>query len=189
MQSDVRRHRRAEIFLMEGPREEDSQAEFVRLLSQHSSQLFGFVLVLTGNRSDAEDIFQNTSVVLWEKFGSFEPGTSFLAWARRIAYLQTLSVRRKSARMKTLSDEAWNVISSEALAISDEVADRQWALEHCLEKLVASDRKLLEQKYFSHLSVAEIASVHSKGSSSIYRALSRIHCQLSQCVRQALTRR
>jgi hypothetical protein len=55
----------------------DSQSEFVRLFSQHASQLFGFVLVLTGNRSDAEDIVQNASVVLWEKFDAYQPGTSF----------------------------------------------------------------------------------------------------------------
>lgn len=168
---------------------EDSQAEFVRLFSKNASQLFGFVLLLTGNRSDAEDIVQNTSVVLWEKFGSYEHGTSFLAWARRIAYLQTLSARRKSSRTKTLSDNAWNILAADALAISDEVADRQSALGECLGKLVAADRKLLEQKYFAQLSVTEIATAQSRGSSSVYRALSRIHDQLSQCIQRALAGR
>jgi RNA polymerase sigma-70 factor (ECF subfamily) len=168
---------------------EDSQAEFVRLLSQNASQLYGFVLVLTGNRSDTEDIIQDTSVVLWKKFGTYQSGTNFLAWARRIAYLQTLSARRKSSRMKTLSDDAWKILASDALAISDEVVDRQSALDECLQKLVAADRKLLEQKYFSQLSVAEIATVQSRANSSIYRALSRIHYQLSQCVQQTLARR
>ena len=164
----------------------DSQSEFVRLFSQHASQLFGFVLVLTGNRSDAEDIVQNASVVLWEKFDAYQPGTSFLAWARKIAYLETLAARRKSARMRILSDDAWAALASDALATSDDVSERQAALGECLEKLVAADRKLLEQKYFSQLSVAEIAALQSRGDSSIYRALGRIHQQLLRCVNRAL---
>ena len=164
----------------------DSQSEFVRLFSQHASQLFGFVLVLTGNRSDAEDIVQNASVVLWEKFDAYQPGTSFLAWARKIAYLETLAARRKSTRMRILSDEAWEALASDALATSDDVSERQAALGECLEKLVAADRKLLEQKYFSQLSVAEIAALQSRGDSSIYRALSRIHQQLLRCVNRTL---
>lgn len=167
----------------------DSQAEFVRLFSQNASQLFGFVLVLTANRSDAEDIVQNTSVVLWEKFDTYQPGTSFISWARRIAYLETLAARRKLSRMKTLSDDAWDVLAKDALAVSDDVTDRQAALGECLDKLVESDRKLLEQKYFSQLSVAEIATAQSRGDSSIYRALSRIHQQLLQCVQRALAPR
>ena len=167
----------------------DSQAKFVRLFSQNASQLFGFVLALTANRSDAEDIVQNTSVVLWEKFDTYQPGTSFIAWARRIAYLETLALRRKLSRMKTLSDEAWNVLANDALLISDDVTDRQAALGECLDRLVDSDRKLLEQKYFSQLSVAQIATAQSRGDSSIYRALSRIHLQLLQCVQRAIAPR
>jgi RNA polymerase sigma-70 factor (ECF subfamily) len=167
----------------------ESQAEFVRLFSQYSSQLYGFILVLTGNRADADDVFQSSSVVLWEKFDTYRPGSSFLAWARRIGYLETLAARRKTARMLTLSDDAWQVLAEDALAVVDDVQDRQWALGECMEKLMASDRRLLEQKYFSQLSVAEIAATSRKGGSSVYRALSRVHHQLLQCVERALSAR
>lgn len=166
-----------------------SQTEFVRLFSQHASQLYGFVLVLTGNRADADDIFQNASVILWEKFSTYRPGTSFLAWARRIAYLETLAARRKSSRMQTLSEDAWQILAEDALAVTDDAPDRQWALGECMEKLVPTDRRLLEQKYFSQLSVAEIAATSCKGGSSVYRALSRIHHQLLQCVERKLSTR
>jgi len=166
-----------------------SQTEFVRLFSQHASQLYGFVLVLTGNRADADDVFQNASVILWEKFSSYRAGSSFLAWARRIAYLETLAARRKSSRMQTLSEDAWQILAEDALAVTDDAPERQWALGECMEKLVASDRRLLEQKYFSQLSVAEIAASSAKGGSSVYRALSRIHHQLLQCVERKLSTR
>jgi RNA polymerase sigma-70 factor len=165
----------------------DRQAEFVRLLTQHSSRIFGFVLALCVNRSDAEDVFQNTSVVLWEKFETYQLGTNFLAWACRIAYFEALYDRRKTRRVRTLSDQAWQALATDALAISEEKEDRQEALAACLDKLSANDRGLLEQKYFSQRSVAEIAAATSRSVHSVYRALSRIHDSLMRCVRRAMS--
>jgi RNA polymerase sigma-70 factor len=164
----------------------DRQAEFVRLLTQHSSRIFGFVLALCVNRSDAEDVFQNTSVVLWEKFDTYEPGTNFLAWACRIAYFEALYDRRKTSRVRTLSDGAWQALAGDALATTDEKLDRQEALAGCLEKLSPADRDLLEQKYFRQRSVAEIAESCSRSIHSIYRALSRVHDWLLECIRRSL---
>ena len=38
---------------------------------------------------DAEDILQACRLTLWKQFETFEPGTNFLAWARKIALNQT----------------------------------------------------------------------------------------------------
>jgi RNA polymerase sigma-70 factor len=165
----------------------DRHAEFVRLLTGHSSRIFGFVLALCGNRSDAEDIFQNTSVVLWEKFEAYEPDSNFLAWACRIAYFEVLYDRRKSSRVRTLSDAAWQALSADALATVERHDDYRESLAGCLEKLPSGDRELLEQKYFSQRSVAEIADGASKSIHSVYRALSRIHDVLLQCMRRSLS--
>ena len=163
----------------------DRQAEFVRLLTQHSSRLFGFVLSLCVNRSDADDVFQNTSVVLWEKFDTYERGTNFLAWACRIAYFEALYDRRKTSRVKTLSDAAWQALAADALTVVDERREDHEALAECLARLKPADRELLQQKYFSQQSVAEIAAECSKSVHSIYRALSRIHDALMQCMRRS----
>ena len=163
----------------------DRQAEFVRLLTQHSSRLFGFVLALCVNRSDADDIFQNTSVVLWEKFDTYEPGTNFLAWACRIAYFEALYDRRKTSRVKTLSDAAWQALASDALATTADPQDHQETLAECLAQLKPADRELLRQKYFSQQSVAEIAAGCAKSIHSIYRALSRIHDTLRHCMQRS----
>jgi RNA polymerase sigma-70 factor, ECF subfamily len=165
----------------------DRQAEFVRLLSQHSSRIFGFLLALCVNRTDAEDVFQNTSVVLWEKFDTFERGTNFLAWACRIAYFEALYDRRKSRRVKTLSDAAWEALASDALQRSDAREEHQETLADCLQKLKPADRQLLHEKYFLQRSVADIAAAGAKSVYSIYRSLSRIHDSLLQCMRRAMS--
>src|SRR5690242_1077981 len=49
-------------------------ADFLDLLQRHRSQLFSYILSLVNNLSDSEDLFQQTSLVLWQNFSKFEPG-------------------------------------------------------------------------------------------------------------------
>ena len=163
----------------------DRQSEFVLLLTQHSSQIFGFILAICMNRNDAEDIFQATSVVLWEKFETYRPGTSFRAWACQIAYYEVAHARRKNSRLITLSEGAWGKLAADALSAWERRDDRKENLADCLERLSAADRQLLEQKYFSQRSVPEIASRCSRSVHSIYRGLRRIHDALVECMRRA----
>lgn len=164
----------------------DKQAEFVRLLTRNSSQIYGFILMLSVNRSDAEDVFQETSVVLWEKFDSYQPGTDFRAWACRIAFFKVQSHRRASGRLRILSDDAFEAVAADALAFAEDRDLRGEALAECLEKLAERDRRLLEQKYFVQLSTAQIAEQMSQSTHSIYRSLTRIHGQLLNCMKRSL---
>lgn len=164
----------------------DKQTEFVRLLTRYSSQIYGFILMLSVNRTDAEDVFQETSVVLWQKFDSYESGTDFRAWACRIAFFKVQSHRRTSGRFRTLSDGAFEAIAADALAMV-EVNDLQGeALAECLDKLSDRDRHLLEQKYFEKMTTAQLAEQMSQSTHAIYRSLTRIHSQLLNCMRRSL---
>ena len=46
----------------------DSSAEFARLLREAHRELFGFIFAMLQNRADAEDVYQQTALVLWRKF-------------------------------------------------------------------------------------------------------------------------
>ena len=59
----------------------DRQAEFAQLLATHRDQLFGYLYALAQNFHDTEELFQETTIILWEKFETFERGTNFIAWA------------------------------------------------------------------------------------------------------------
>jgi RNA polymerase sigma-70 factor (ECF subfamily) len=164
----------------------DKQAEFVRLLTRYSSQIYGFILMLSVNRTDAEDVFQETSVVLWEKFDSYQSGTDFRAWACRIAFFKVQSHRRTSGRFRTLSDDAFEAVAADALALVDVNDLRGEALAECLDKLSERDRRILEQKYFGQLTTVQLAEQMSQSTHSIYRALTRIHSQLLNCMQRSL---
>lgn len=159
------------------------QDEFVRYFSRESSRIFGFILALAVNRNDAEDVFQETSVVLWRRFDEFEPGTNFRAWACRIAQLQVMNFRRSFNRCHVLSDDAIQALAQNAMGVMEREDRRESALATCLEKLQPKDRQLIEQRYFLHRSTKEIADRESRSIHSVYRALRRIHESLLRCVR------
>ena len=46
----------------------DRNEVFVELLMLHQQRLYGFIYTLVPNPADAEDLLQQTSLVLWQKF-------------------------------------------------------------------------------------------------------------------------
>jgi RNA polymerase sigma-70 factor (ECF subfamily) len=134
---------------------------------------------------DAEEIFQRTCMVLWQKFSQFD-GESFGAWACRIAHFETLKYRESKARIKTLGDEAIEYLVLAAMPISEEISERRAALTSCLKKLPDTDHDLIRRRYFDGLSVDEIAQLVGRSTHAIYRELGRVHGILSRCIERSL---
>jgi len=55
--------------------------EFVREFTKNAQRLFAYIFTLMGHDSGVDDVFQETSVLAWEKFDDFRPGSNFLAWS------------------------------------------------------------------------------------------------------------
>ena len=162
---------------------------FVRLLTCHSRRIFGFILSQSPRWTDAEDIFQETSVALWKKFDAYQEGLSFFAWACGVARLEVLNHRRKHRQTKDcflLSDEALQVLAQDALAAADDMRWHEEALARCLEVLKARDRLLIERRYFRAESPKQIAEDTAQPVYAVYRALGRVHERLMRCVRRRL---
>lgn len=166
----------------------DPHDEFLRLFSQHAKKIYHFALTITLNHADAEEVFQNTCVVLWRKFASYDPQGSFFSWACKIAHLEMLDLSRQGRRMTNLSEDVLEVLVEEMAVYSVHAAVRQEALEDCVRKLKLADRALVESRYYRHQAPKEIARTTSRSVYSIYRALARIHTQLRECVERTLAR-
>jgi RNA polymerase sigma-70 factor (ECF subfamily) len=166
----------------------DPQDEFLRLFSRYSRRIYEFILTLVMRHADADEIFQDTCLVLWKKFDTYDPQGTFYGWACRIAYLEILQLRRKSQRLHTVSDEALAVLADRALDLADNLNARQHALEDCLQKLRAEDRTLIEQRYRQRRTPKEIAALGTVSVYSVYRTLARIHTSLMNCVQRSLAR-
>jgi RNA polymerase sigma-70 factor len=161
--------------------------EFARLFARHARQIYAFIMTLVFSHHDAEEVFQNTNVVLWDKFAEFRQGTNFFAWASRIAYFEVLNLM-KQRRVALLSEQAMDVLALEAASLSDQPSARMEALSECLSWLTPADRQMIEDRYFYQHPPKQIAAMRSRSLDSIYRALSRIHNLLLDCVEHTLAR-
>src|SRR5262249_53885031 len=122
--------------------------EFVRLLGQHQRRLFLYVLCLVPDWNDAEEVMQETNLVLWREFARFEPGPNFAARACRVAFHQVLAWRKRRQRDRLeFSDAFLGAVAEETAAELDRLEERSAALAGCIEKLPGDQRDLLRRRY------------------------------------------
>jgi RNA polymerase sigma-70 factor (ECF subfamily) len=84
------------------PREKvDDSAAFEDLYRRHAPRVWALCLRLTGDRSRAEDLAQETFVRAWSRLGTYRGGPDgTLAWLRAIAVHVVISDRRARLRRR-----------------------------------------------------------------------------------------
>ena len=163
--------------------EAESRKQLVALMTRHQRQIFSYIYVLVPNRSDAEDLLQETSLVICEKFHEFTPGTDFVAWACQIAYWRVRYSRQKFARSKVVFDQdIVDVVAQTAGAMAAELDARHEALGRCLQRLHPRDRELLIARYEPGGTVDDAARRSGRTVKTAYKALARLRKLLLDCV-------
>lgn len=169
------------------PASGEVSAEFLGQFTRAQRRLYAFIYSLARQPADAEDILQETNLVLWRKAGEFEPGTDFMAWAFRIAQFQALAHRKRRQRAREFFDDELIAQLADEAAIRLERFDaRQAALLECLQKLPAEQRSLVAQRYEPGGSVNEIARRAQRSPKAISEALRRIRLNLLSCIERRL---
>jgi RNA polymerase sigma-70 factor, ECF subfamily len=157
--------------------------EFVALLTRYSRRIYSFIRTLVPNQADAEDLFQDVSTTLWEKFGAFRRGTDFRAWAFQIAHYKVLNFRQRQMRLPQLfGDELVERLSHERLLLDDALEARFHALADCYQKLNRLDRELIDLRYAEGATVPVVAAHTGRSVDFVYKALRRIHGALYRCI-------
>ncbi|HUG89832.1 MAG TPA: sigma-70 family RNA polymerase sigma factor [Planctomycetaceae bacterium] len=163
--------------------------EFVQLFTRNQRRLFLYILSQVPHPVEAEEILQETNLVIWKKCDQFQPGTHFVAWARRIARLEVLKFldRRQRERLR-FRTELVETIAEEAAADADPSfhEERRKALAACLGKLSPRDRRLIEQRYAPGTSGKTLAEQLGRPANSVYQSLGRIRRALLECISRRL---
>jgi RNA polymerase sigma-70 factor, ECF subfamily len=167
--------------------ETESRKRLMALMTRHQRQIFSYIYTLVPDRHDAEDLLQETSLVICEKFDEFEDGTDFMAWACQIAYWRVRYARQKFARSKVVfNQEVVDALAQTAATMYAEIDERHEALGHCLKKLQARDRELVLTRYEPGCGVEEAARRSGRSLEAAYRALNRLRKLLFDCVSHQL---
>jgi len=78
--------------------------EFVRLVDDHGAVLFGMLRRLCGNASDADDVYQETAIRIWQRFATRPDVRNPRAWLLTIAYRAYADWANK----RRTSEELWD---------------------------------------------------------------------------------
>ena len=137
---------------------------------------------------DADDLFQQTSLVLWDKFEQFDPSRSFINWSCGVARYEVLNFLRSRSRKRLYFSDELNLALIEAHESleHEQLDDRRDALAGCMKKLRARDLELLETCYGRSVCIQEVASAWGRSTHSIHNSLRRLRRLLFECVRRSL---
>ncbi|MBN1396187.1 MAG: sigma-70 family RNA polymerase sigma factor [Pirellulales bacterium] len=164
--------------------------QFVGLFAQTHDNLFAYVFSLLPRWSDAEDVFQQTSLILWRKFAEFQPGSDFLAWACRVAFFEVQNFRRAAGRQRlTFNNELIERLAAERDVGPQRVSLRREFLLECIERLSEKQRELLGRAYQGEGSIRQLAEQLKRSPQTIYNRLNQIRHLLFECVEDAMRRR
>jgi RNA polymerase sigma-70 factor (ECF subfamily) len=139
--------------------QQPSAASFEELAVPLLEQLYNFAHWLTQDRTEAEDLVQETFAKALRGFSSFRPGTNFRAWIYRILRNSFLSSRTGLKTMVMLDEEGTDELPAEntspeaALIVQ---ANRE-VVQKALEELPVQFREILLLCEVEEMSYQEIS--------------------------------
>jgi len=173
---------------------------FARLYERTSAHLFAVVMRINRDRSQAEDILQETYVNVWRAAHSFDAAQSQpLTWLTSIARNRAIdSLRRKRVEPAVVQapaneGEERDVYDSMAsddpgpLELLSRASDAR-ELAACMERLTAPQRQSLALAFFDGLSHVEVAERMTQPLGTVKSWVRRALQSLKSCLDRALAR-
>ena len=163
---------------------------FGRLYDTYYQPVFGFLYRRTGNAEIAKDLASETFFQALKSIGRYKiQGKPFKSWLFAIAAAQVGNYYRARAKYLTVTtDDAPEILADEslqpdvALLESEDAAETRekvGLLRRMLTKLNQKQQSILTMRFFSHLSISEIAGAlqmkEGTVKSHIHRAIKKLH--------------
>jgi RNA polymerase sigma-70 factor (ECF subfamily) len=149
----------------------------------HYPAVYRFLVHLTGDVHQAEDLTQDVFAAAWEKRATFEGRSTLATWLHRIAYTKFLDARRAARRAAGLL-ERFAIAKGPPADPLDAVAadDEARRLYRALQSLDAAERGVLALHYLQGLSYREMAAVLDEPAGTVKwrtaEALKRLRARL-----------
>jgi RNA polymerase sigma-70 factor, ECF subfamily len=167
----------------------DSESPSVQYMQQviaWQPRLYAFILSLTGNPNEADDVLQNTNLALLQKQNAYRPDAKFIAWAMQMAYLEVQRHRDSNARARRrIDDTLLDQLAARGQESVGEPAVELRTLRDCMLRLSPPEREMLTLRYGGK-SVQAIAERWGRTVGSISQTLYRVRGKLAECVKRGL---
>jgi RNA polymerase sigma-70 factor (ECF subfamily) len=170
---------------VEGPDSVSKGRAYLGRFLKAERRIFGYIFTLLHHRADAEDVLQEVSAIMWEKFDERDPPRDFVAWGCRIAYFRIQDYRKAQRRSRVLySDAMLEQVSATLLEEGPalHLDERREAMAHCVDRLGRRDRELLAERFKEGATAQSTAACLDRSVDAVYKALARIRKSLHDCV-------
>jgi RNA polymerase sigma-70 factor (ECF subfamily) len=169
------------------PSSDEAYESFLTLFAHHENDLRTFIRSLLPTWHDADEVLQNSALVIWRKFDEFDPATAFMKWACVIARFEALAYRRKMARDRLVfREDILELMADEGAGEVDTRQAEYEALESCLAAMPEKQRTLLTLAYTPGVKVKELAEQAGSTSAAFYMRLNRLRKDLMHCIESKL---
>src|SRR5206468_3943200 len=163
-----------------------AQQRFLSLFLRSEREIFRYVAALVPNLADAEDLVQQTALVLWEKFDAYDPSQPFTPWACRFALNKTKQWIERRQRWQVLLEAGLaEELAQRREELRPELETRLKHLEGCLSKLPDVQRSIVEGYYYRRDGIDKLAEKSGRTVAATYKALQRIREALQACIQNA----
>lgn len=129
------------------------------LYTQYGQRLYAFALRLTNDPATAEDVTQNTLVIVWQKAKTFRGDGRLIAWLLGIVHHTAMKAIRNTSRyLDEITEES---ISEKQPSVEEQVQGQEmkrW-VNQGLQSLSSEHRAVLELVFYQGLSLQEVADV------------------------------
>ena len=160
--------------------------QFAELFVRNQNRVYRYILSLIPDRAQAEDLFQQTSLTLWETWERYEPGLDFVRWACGIAHNHVRNHFRKRPGPLALSDDVLDRLGKRRLEQDGVLEDRRRLLASCLAELPERQRHLIDRAYGGFGTLDDLAREEGQSPNALYKLLRRLRVLLHECVSRKL---
>jgi RNA polymerase sigma-70 factor (ECF subfamily) len=132
------------------------------MYDRHSRLLYGLILRIVRDRSEADEVLQEVFVSVWNRAETYDVALgSPAAWLVRIARNRAIDrLRANTARVRAVQSVPLELQSNENPELSALLGEQQRAVARALNAIPREQRDLIEEAYYLGLTQSELAERH-----------------------------
>ena len=132
----------------------DKEQLFTDIVKQHKSTIYSVCFMFANNAHEADDLFSEVLMRLWQGFDSFEQRSSVATWVWRVSLNTCISCNRKSKRYADLKVEMGRNLFTD----TDTESRQMRQLHDRIHRLQPFDRAIV-LLWLENMSYEEIAAI------------------------------
>ncbi|MDE6638224.1 MAG: sigma-70 family RNA polymerase sigma factor [Muribaculaceae bacterium] len=133
--------------------EKNQPLDFERLVMEHKSTIYSVCYMFTETKTEADDLFQEVLISLWQGKDSYRGDSSLRSWVYRVSMNTCISYKRKK-RVKTVPLE----FSADSMTPYSPSSKQARLLHERISKLEPFDRAIV-LLWLEDMSYDEIAAI------------------------------